>query len=134
MPVLEAMAAGTPVVKSTAVLREGGGDTVWYAEPDDPAAIAGAIKEALCGATDEPVARPAARNGVFMDPSGNGAGDAAEGDRVSEHHGHEEAVQAGNLSLRGMITPRTQIVLIAIGIALFNVVLVGFLVYLIVVY
>lgn len=35
------------------------------------------------------------------------------------------------VTLRGLLTPRTQIVLIAIGIALFNAVLIGFLAWLI---
>lgn len=48
LPVLEAMAAGVPVVTGVApALREVGGADVWYADPNDPAAIAAAISAAL---------------------------------------------------------------------------------------
>lgn len=53
LPVLEAMAAGVPVVTGTApALREVGGDTVWYAEPGDAASIATAISAALSAPAD----------------------------------------------------------------------------------
>jgi hypothetical protein len=54
---------------------------------------------------------------------------------VSERE-HEENIQTSPspVTLRGLISPRTQIVLIAVGIALFNAVLIGILVYIIVVY
>jgi glycosyltransferase involved in cell wall biosynthesis len=43
-PVLEAMAAGTPVVTSAvASLPEVGGDAVLYVDPNDPSSIAGAV-------------------------------------------------------------------------------------------
>ena len=48
LPVLEALAAGTPVVASDLpVLREVGGDVVTYAEPGDPAAFAAALQQVL---------------------------------------------------------------------------------------
>jgi len=48
LPVLEAMARGTPVACSDLpVLRELGGDAVAYFDPDDAAACAGAILRAL---------------------------------------------------------------------------------------
>lgn len=44
LPVVEAMAAGTPVITSPcSSLPEVGGDAVLYADPADPAALAGAI-------------------------------------------------------------------------------------------
>ncbi len=51
LPVLEAMAAGVPVVTSNrASLPEVAGDAAWLVDPEDPAAIADAVREAL---TDE---------------------------------------------------------------------------------
>lgn len=48
LPLLEAMAVGTPAVASDIpALRELGGDTVRYADPHDPAALAGAIEASL---------------------------------------------------------------------------------------
>ena len=48
LPLLEAMAVGTPAVASDLpALRELGGDTVRYADPHDPAALARAIKACL---------------------------------------------------------------------------------------
>jgi glycosyltransferase involved in cell wall biosynthesis len=48
MPVTEAMASGAPVVASAhASLDEAAGDAAVRADPDDPAAIAAAIREAL---------------------------------------------------------------------------------------
>ena len=48
LPLLEAMAIGTPAVASDVpALRELGGDTVRYADPRDPAALARAIKACL---------------------------------------------------------------------------------------
>jgi glycosyltransferase involved in cell wall biosynthesis len=48
LPVLEAMACGTPVVASTAdALREVGGDAALYAPPRDPAALAEQIERVL---------------------------------------------------------------------------------------
>lgn len=49
---------------------------------------------------------------------------------------HDERIQPNPppVTFRGSISPRTQIVLIAIGIALFNAILIGVLVYIIVVY
>jgi glycosyltransferase involved in cell wall biosynthesis len=48
LPVLEAMACGTPVVSSTAeALREVGGDAALYAPPRDVEALARAIERAL---------------------------------------------------------------------------------------
>ena len=48
LPLLEAMASGTPAVASDIpALREVGGDTVRYADPHDPAALARAIGECL---------------------------------------------------------------------------------------
>jgi len=45
LPVVEAMAAGTPVVLSDIpALREVAGDAGCYADPDDPAAFAGAVR------------------------------------------------------------------------------------------
>ncbi|HEY1251046.1 MAG TPA: glycosyltransferase family 1 protein [Thermoanaerobaculia bacterium] len=53
LPILEAMACGTPVVASTAdALREVGGDAALYAPPLDPAALAERIERAL---DDEPL-------------------------------------------------------------------------------
>lgn len=45
----------------------------------------------------------------------------------------EESKSAGapEVTVRGLVTPRTQIVLIAVGIALFNIVVIGFLIWLI---
>lgn len=43
IPVLEAMAVGTPVIGSPAI-REAGGDAVLYAEPEDPESWVAAIK------------------------------------------------------------------------------------------
>jgi len=51
LPVLEAMAAGVPVVTSNrASLPEVAGDAAWLVDPEDPAAIAEAVHTAL---TDE---------------------------------------------------------------------------------
>jgi glycosyltransferase involved in cell wall biosynthesis len=48
IPVIEALAAGTPVVASDLpVLREVGGDVVTYAEPGNPAAFAAALQGVL---------------------------------------------------------------------------------------
>jgi glycosyltransferase involved in cell wall biosynthesis len=48
LPVLEAMACGTPVVASSAeALREVGADAALYAPPNDPASIAAEIARAL---------------------------------------------------------------------------------------
>jgi glycosyltransferase involved in cell wall biosynthesis len=48
LPVLEAMACGTPVVASTAdALREVGGDAALYAPPREPETLAGQIERAL---------------------------------------------------------------------------------------
>jgi glycosyltransferase involved in cell wall biosynthesis len=48
LPVLEAMASGTPVVTSTAgALAEVAGDAALAADPDDTAGLAGAIERAL---------------------------------------------------------------------------------------
>ncbi|MBN1558146.1 MAG: glycosyltransferase family 4 protein [Lentisphaerae bacterium] len=48
LPVLEAMTAGTPVVATRrASLPELGGDTVDYADPDDPDAFAAVVREVL---------------------------------------------------------------------------------------
>jgi len=48
LPLLEAMAVGTPaVVSDILALRELGGNTVRYANPHDPAALARAIEAAL---------------------------------------------------------------------------------------
>ena len=48
MPVVEALAAGTPVVASDLpVLREVGGTVTVYAEPGDPGAFAAAIQQVL---------------------------------------------------------------------------------------
>src|SRR5262249_58342879 len=52
LPVIEAMAAGTPVLASdTPALREAGGDAARYLPPGDPAAWAAAIDE-LAGTPD----------------------------------------------------------------------------------
>ena len=48
MPIVEAMACGAPVVASAhASMDEASGDAAVRADPDDPAAIAAAIEEAL---------------------------------------------------------------------------------------
>ncbi len=48
LPVLEAMAAGVPVVASNrASLPEVAGDAAWLVDPEDPAALADAVYEAL---------------------------------------------------------------------------------------
>jgi glycosyltransferase involved in cell wall biosynthesis len=48
LPVLEAMACGTPVVCSRAAsLPEVGGDAVVYFDPEDPEELAGAIERVL---------------------------------------------------------------------------------------
>lgn len=66
LPVLEAMAAGTPVVTSTApALREVGGETVWYADPADPASIAAAITATLDQAGSDRVERARQRAAEF---------------------------------------------------------------------
>jgi glycosyltransferase involved in cell wall biosynthesis len=53
LPVLEALAAGVPVVTSTApALREVGGDQVVYAEAGSPESIANAIQTALVADND----------------------------------------------------------------------------------
>lgn len=66
LPVLEAMAAGTPVVASTAAaLREVGGDAVWYADPADPESIAGAIRAAMDGSDDPRIERARRRAAGF---------------------------------------------------------------------
>jgi len=60
LPLLEALAAGVPTVASTApALREIGGEAALYAAPDDPAAIADAIAQALTTAQHKPAARAA---------------------------------------------------------------------------
>jgi glycosyltransferase involved in cell wall biosynthesis len=57
MPVTEAMACGAPVVASAhPSLDEASGDAALRADPDDPAAIASAIRDAIAR-RDEPVAR-----------------------------------------------------------------------------
>ncbi|HXW76221.1 MAG TPA: glycosyltransferase family 1 protein, partial [Candidatus Eremiobacteraceae bacterium] len=48
LPVLEAMACGTPVIASRAAgIPEAGGDAALYVDPDDAAALAGAIGRVL---------------------------------------------------------------------------------------
>jgi glycosyltransferase involved in cell wall biosynthesis len=48
MPIVEAMACGTPVVASAhPSLNEASGDVALRADPDDPAAIAGALEQAI---------------------------------------------------------------------------------------
>jgi len=48
MPIVEAMACGTPIVASAhPSMDEASGDVAFRADPDDPAAIAGAIEEAI---------------------------------------------------------------------------------------
>lgn len=66
LPVLEAMAAGTPVVTSTApALREVGGDTVWYADAASPESIATAIGDALGRTASDMIERAQARATEF---------------------------------------------------------------------
>jgi alpha-1,3-rhamnosyl/mannosyltransferase len=48
MPIVEAMAAGTPVVASAhPSMDEAGGDAAVRADPDDPDALAAAVERAL---------------------------------------------------------------------------------------
>ena len=49
----------------------------------------------------------------------------------AERHDSEMHADLPEVTLKGLITPRTQIVLIAVGIALFNALLLGFLAWLI---
>jgi glycosyltransferase involved in cell wall biosynthesis len=61
LPILEAMACGTPVVASTAdALREVGGDAALYAPPREPEILARAIERAL---DDEALRRRSAAEG-----------------------------------------------------------------------
>jgi glycosyltransferase involved in cell wall biosynthesis len=58
LPVIEALAAGTPVVASDLpVLREVGGTVTTYAEPGDPAAFAAALQRVLDDPGDPAVRR-----------------------------------------------------------------------------
>jgi glycosyltransferase involved in cell wall biosynthesis len=60
MPVLEAMACGTPVVASDiAALREIGGDVARFVDPGDDASLAGAILQALGDVEGSEAARAA---------------------------------------------------------------------------
>ena len=60
LPVLEAMAAGVPVLASdTPALREVGGDAATYLPPDDPGAWADAISAAAGRGAEERAARAA---------------------------------------------------------------------------
>jgi glycosyltransferase involved in cell wall biosynthesis len=62
LPVLEALAAGVPVIASdTPALREAGGSVVRYLPADDPAAWAGAIGEAAAGSGVGDAEAPARR-------------------------------------------------------------------------
>lgn len=46
LPVIEAMAAGTPVIAAdTPIFREVGGDAALYVDPDDPSAFTAAVKD-----------------------------------------------------------------------------------------
>ena len=62
LPVLEALAAGTPVVASTApALREVGGTAAVYAEPGNPDALAAAIAQTLAVGDGGSIGRAARR-------------------------------------------------------------------------
>jgi glycosyltransferase involved in cell wall biosynthesis len=53
IPVAEALASGTPaVVSSHPSLDEACGDAAWRADPDDPAAFADALEQALVGSAE----------------------------------------------------------------------------------
>lgn len=67
-----------------------------------------------------------------MDTIGPGTGDDVEERGVSAERQEEAGpTDVPAVTLKGLITPRTQIVLIAIGIGLFNALLIGFLAWLI---
>lgn len=67
-----------------------------------------------------------------MDTIGQGTGDVAGKHRVSVGADDEQTFEPlPPVTLRGLFTPRSQVVLIAVGIGLFNAVLIGLLFWLI---